>query len=218
MMLQKKHIIALTSAACLFIGAAANAAVDGAYIGGTIGYGKVHQGGFAAKDITVEGSPVTTTNSSKDTGLAGRGYVGYQFNQNAALEAGYSRFHNATAKASSSSPVESFSTNGTIKTDAFDIVGKGIIPIQNGFSVYGKAGLALLRATGSVNGTDSVSGAFRANDSARHIYPTFGLGAAYDVTKNLVADVSWMRIQKTGSSTKLQSTDMFGAGLAYNFG
>jgi hypothetical protein len=51
--------------------------------------------------------------------------------------------------------------------------------------------------------------------------PTFGLGMGYELTRNVIADFSWSRIQylESYSSYKnLNSTDFVGLGLSYNFG
>lgn len=206
MMLKKKNVIALATVASLFIGVAANAAVNGPYIGGTIGWGDTHQGGFA--DV---GPGIGS--SSKDTGLAGRIDGGYLFTENFAAELGYTRFHNSTAKAYSSA----FATNGTIKEDAFDLVGKAILPLSDCFNLYGKLGAAYLRANGTVTGS-SAGTAVRVSENAHKVYPTFGLGAGYNINKNITADVSWNRIQKVGNNNNLPSTDLVGVGLSYNFG
>ena len=44
----------------------------------------------------------------------------------------------------------------------------------------------------------------------------FGAGVSYDINKNVVADVSWMRIQAVGN-TALNSTDTAMLGLSYHF-
>src|SRR5690348_14285177 len=92
----KKHILTavIAGVASMWI-AGANAALTGPYIGGQLGYGNVHQGNFASSAVTdnAPGTIVSSGNSSKDTGLAGRIFGGYQINQNFAAEMGYSKFH-----------------------------------------------------------------------------------------------------------------------------
>lgn len=230
--LKKKHILSavIVSIVCGVVTTANATCNPGVYVGGQLGWGSVHQGNFAEPTVAV--GNVANNGDSKDTGLAGRVFGGYQFNQNFAAELGYTKFHNATANETTSStttPVfgAPFTTNstasGTVKTDAFDIVGKGIIPLQNGFSIYGKLGAAYLRTSGNVNTTVTNTGGFNntttttTNLDAHKVLPTFGAGASYDITQNLAADVSWMRIQKVGN-TKLNNTDFVGAGLTYKFG
>lgn len=210
--LNKKLAMSVIFAASVAAVASANAAVDGAYLGGTLGYGSVHQ----------NNNEIPYANSSKTTGPAGRVFGGYQFTQNFAVELGYSKFTNATSKLNISNSAFSYTAKSSISTSAVDLVGKAILPLQNCFDVYGKAGVAYLSATDTVTQTFSVpgfgSGSFKDHDSAHHLYPTFGAGVDYNITKNLVADVSWSHIQKVGSSHELKNTDLFGVGVSYHFG
>lgn len=211
----KKPIVSLAIASIASMAISAHATVNGPYVGGQIGYGNVHKGGFSSSDFTVEGGSAKT--SSKDTGVAGRVYAGYQFMQNFAAEMGYSKFSNATSKATLTTPEGTQTANGTIKTYAVDLMGKVILPLQNCFNIYGKAGLAYLSATGDVKVTAPGVSA-KVSETDHHLYPAFGAGVGYDVTKNIVADVSWNHIQKTGGSSNLANTDLYAVGLAYNFG
>lgn len=224
--LNKKHMLSVALVVAGFgIATAANAAIDGAYLGGQLGWGNVNQGDFAKPNTPAAGTINSTSSSSNSGGLAGRIFAGYQFMQNFAAELGYMKFHNATAKYSSTSTAGSTISNlnesGTVRTHAIDLVGKGILPLNNGFNVYGKLGLAYLAANGSATGTlttGGVSSPARVSENAHKVYPEFGVGTSYDITKNISADLSYNRIQKVGHSTQLQSTNFVGAGLAYNFG
>jgi OOP family OmpA-OmpF porin len=228
--LNKKHILAaaIAGVAGMWI-ATANAAISGQpYIGGELGVGNVHQGGFSQADLTAAapGTIVASGNSARDTGLAGRIFGGYQFNQNFAAEMGYTKFSTANAKSYATTVSTTGSTNlkSSIRTDALDLVGKGILPLEYGFNVYGKLGLAYLRTQGSSTTTTTTTGfgstttSSTTSNNAHHIYPTFGAGVGYDITKNITTDVSWNHIQKVGGSNKLANTDLFGVGLTYNFG
>lgn len=215
-MLNKKILLGVaTVGLSALVAVNASAALPGAYVGGTLGWGDVHQGGFPA--------PAFDTKSD-DTGIAGRLFGGYQFDDTWGAELGWSRFSNATAKGKlvrGFGPFYSVTNlSGTIKTDAFDLVGKATLPIQDGFSVYGKAGIAYLyqRADVSISGGALVpSGVLKGSDNEHRIFPTFTVGTSYDITPNVVADLSWNRIQKVGSSD-LSSTDLVGVGLSYSFG
>jgi opacity protein-like surface antigen len=220
---KKKYILPIVAmATALGITANVNAAEAGAYVGGQLGWGNVHQGNYAqntteaVEDVGTFSSHIRET----ETGMAGRIFGGYQFNQNIAAEVGYTRFHNATQTYDFTSGMDDASVRGSLKTDAFDIVAKGILPLTNGFNLYGKLGVAYLRAaeTMRVYGTDGSK--FKISDNAHDVYPTFSAGAGYDVTKNVTTDLSWTRIQKVGNShnSTLPSTDLFAAGVAYHFG
>lgn len=192
-MLNKKNILCTIGA--LVVAANASAATDGFYVGGQAGVGVVHE----KQEI----------NNSKfhNKGLAGRVYTGYQVNQNFAAELGLTKFHNVTET------VNAISTKATVKTAAVDLVGKGILPLQNGFGVYGKAGVAYVKQTETVK-----SGSEKDSASAHKMYPTFGAGVTYSVTQNVDTDLSWTRIQKVGSKSNIPSSDFFGLGVSYHFG
>jgi OmpA-OmpF porin, OOP family len=237
MLIRKMSGVAVTSIATLIIASNSYAAVPGPYAGAQLGLGKVHQNGLTHSEINeLYGSALGSNNftvkssnnyNEKNTGLAGRLFAGYQFDENWAAELGWARFSNTSSNTTSTVKVNgtqmpsAANAKGTNKTDAFDLVGKGILPLQNNFSLYGKLGLAYLvertdsSATVNKSGKKLPGSSF--SDRTNSIFPTFGVGVAYDVTPNVVADVSWNRIQKIGSSN-LNSTDFVGAGLSYHFG
>ena len=130
--------------------ASSHAASNAPYVGAQLGYGDVHQ--FHDDD------------HGKDTGVAGRLFAGYQFNDYFATEMGWSKFSNATASYSYSDAYNSANAKATIKTDALDLVVKGILPVTSEVKVYGKLGAAYVMSRGNAkvsystiygNGSDS---------------------------------------------------------------
>jgi OmpA-OmpF porin, OOP family len=184
----KKQILALTMLTGLLTTGAFAAPAQTPYLGGDIGWGSIYQTGFGS-------------------GVAGRIFAGYNFNEYLAAEAGYSKFANANQNIS----IFGTTFHTTIKTYAVDAVVKATLPLENGFNLFGKLGAAYLNEQASAN---IISNTY----TAHNVLPTYGLGAGYDINKNLNADVSWMRIQHVGSNTNLNSTDLVGAGLTYSFG
>lgn len=198
--LKKSLLVAiLASASLLGVSTLANAALPGFYLGGQAGWGDTHYN-----------SDATGATSKKDTGLAGRIFTGYQFDQNWAAELGYTRFHNSTATYNLGAGAGNATI--TLKEQAIDLVGKGILPLQDGFALYGKLGAAWLDAKASAS-----NATIEGSDTEHKILPTFGVGLSYDITPNVPVDISWNRIQKVGN-TNLESTDFFSLGIAYNFG
>jgi len=203
----------------------ANAALKGPYVGGQLGFGNVHQDTFTAPSTSIF---LTSGASGKDTGIAGRVYFGYLINRYVAAEVGYSKFSNTNTKMYATQidyitgGAITHYASGTIETEAVDLVGKGIIPFQNGFNLYGKLGVAYLRGTGSINYSVTEPGIYNSHthvsEDAHKFFPTFGLGVGYDVSQHVTTDVSWNRIQKVGNSSELNSTDLFAVGFSYNFG
>ncbi len=238
-MLSKKIMLGVAALGISTVVAAnAYAAAPGFYLGGQLGWGKVHQQGITHQDMNelmTQGLSNHYTESSfdhdsKDTGLAGRLFAGYQFNENWATELGWTKFKNMTTKANTSGKdlvrdgnAFAAHASGTVKTDAIDLVAKGIYPIQDNINVYGKLGAAYLmsRADASASLSEPLSDISIAGKGSSHehkFYPTFGVGVSYDFTPNVAADLSWNRIQKVGSSSTMASTDLVGVGLTYFIG
>jgi len=207
--LKKSLLVAIFAGASLLgVSSFANAALPGFYVGGQAGWGDTHAS-----------SAYSSPSSSKDTGLAGRIFTGYQIDQNWAVELGYTKFSNAKVKYNYGSVdgVNLGSARFTTKEQAVDLVAKGILPLQDGFGLYGKAGAAYL--DGKVSGSGNVLGHNLSGSITEHkILPTFGVGVSYDITPNVPVDLSWNRIQKVGNTRFLRSTDLIALGIAYNFG
>ncbi len=204
----KKNLLAklaVSAIAACAISTVANAAVSGPYVGGQVGWGNTN---INNNDIFGNNSGISS--SIDNTGVAGRIFAGYQFNPNWAAELGYTRFSDTDINDITAYGVPV--GNGSLREQAFDLVGKGILPLQNNFNLYGKLGAAYLQGDMSFNG----SGVSTTGDENK-VYPTYGVGISYDVTPNVPVDLSWNRIQKVGDSD-LQSTDLIAVGIAYNFG
>jgi OOP family OmpA-OmpF porin len=192
-MSNKKKLLSLAagSLAGLFLASTASAAISGVYVGGQLGWGVTN----IFHGVNTQGQ------KTQDTGLAGRLFGGYEFNQNIGAELGYMRFSNATVKHES----------GDIQTYAVDIAAKGMMPLQNGFGVYGKLGVAYLNENFGISNGNS-----RVSFSEGKVYPELGVGVSYDFSQQLSTDLSYTRIQKT-SNGNLNSTDFVGLGLSYHF-
>jgi len=133
--------------------------------------------------------------------------AGYRFNSWLALEGGYVDFGRYS--------FDSDTLDGRLKAHAYRLSAVGIAPVGAGFSVYGKAGIFDSRAEfdgGSPAGLD-VGG------TRHHTDGTFGLGASYDFTRTLAANVEWNRYLKVAETdaTGRGDIDLVTAGLAYRF-
>jgi opacity protein-like surface antigen len=204
-MLNKKIVFSTVASLSLLAATNSIAGEPGVYLGAQAGYGDVHT-------------------FSKDSGLAGRLFAGYQFDTNWAAEMGWTKFTTATQNSTVTKlvPVNIGLVNvnvpvklpvkQNVKTDAVDLVAKGILPVGNNFNLYGKAGVAYLLAR-----EDVTTGRAHAHHNQNNVLPTFGVGATYDFTPNVAGDVSYNRIQKVGNSN-VNSTDYVGVGLIYSIG
>lgn len=219
-----KKVLSTTVLTVSVLGAmAANAAAPGVYVTGQLGYADTHMG--VKTDITKHAPNIKDKNLSNN-GLAGRVALGYQFNQNFAVEAGYLQLSGSKADLGAYQlPHSDLVVQSTLKLqqNAIDLVGKGIIPISNNVNVYGKLGVAYI--TTDIKGTAQTPGIptinVDLNDVAkitRHKWaPEAAVGVSYDITPNVSVDTSWTHIQPLGNN-KPGNIDFVAVGLGYNFG
>lgn len=196
-MFNKKIMIStiLTCVAGICLSTNASASVAGPYLGAQAGAGNVNQDVFG---------------NNSNYNLAGRLYAGYAFNRYLALETGFTKYSDVNG---STYIYFVGQVSGTIKTYTADIAGKLTLPLQNGFSIYGKLGGAYVNE----EATATIS-SFGSDSTTEHkIFPEAGVGVSYDINQNLVADISWTHIQKVGSND-LGNLDFGAVGLTYHFG
>jgi OmpA-OmpF porin, OOP family len=193
---------------------AAQAEMPGFYASAQLGYGNTH---INTNDL------VTINNASGSVGLpdlnklaiAYRLAFGYQLNENFALEMGYRRFSNTNIGVSLPNAYTAYASS---KERAFDLVGKGIIPLTSQLSAYGKLGVAYVKANSQ--GAASATSPYTASvsDYSNTLEPTFGLGISYALKPNVPIDFSWNRIQKLGGGNHAPSSDFYAVGVSYYFG
>ncbi len=209
-MLQKKALLSalITGAAILGFSAVASADLPGFYVGGDLGLSNVHQ----------SDNPFTSDNNG--TGLGAGAQFGYQFNPYVAAEAGYIYFHNVNHNYGNTG----FGTfNDSYKEQAGDLVVKGTLPLNQYFSLYGKAGAAYVDSQYEAYSNFPVitQGGHIANANINYsasttpIRPVYGVGVSYNITPNVSADLGWTRVQKNNT---IPNADITTLGLTYHFG
>lgn len=221
-----KKILTTTVLGISVLGAmAANAAASGVYITGQLGYANTHM-----KDKTDFGDLKETLNLTSanlsNNGAAGRLAIGYQLNQNFAVEMGYMRFGKGKSKGfvTSGDPLDPsmLTMSASMKQNAIDLVGKGILPLSDKFNVYGKLGVAYLTTNlkGDVTKGDGEKTTIGNDgfDVAKHKWaPEAAIGVSYDFTPNISMDTSWTHIQPLGNK-RPGNVDFVAVGIGYNFG
>lgn len=197
---------------------AANAAAPGPYITGQLGYADTHMSGRTEFGDKINGLSITeqSSNNLSNNGLAGRLAVGYQFNQNLAVELGYLQLRSKKTDLILQKDEDTSITAAAAKLsqNAIDLAAKGILPLASNLNAYGKLGVAYVSTTGKVNvaGKDSVSG------TERKWAPEAAVGVSYDITPNMSLDTSWTHIQAVGNKSNLGNIDFVAVGVGYNFG
>ena len=137
--------------------------------------------------------------------------LGYDINPNLAVEAGYVNLGSMGYQ----SNVTSGAVVGSVKSQGFTAAVKGTLPLANGFSAYGKAGLidarTDLRATGSNNIATS-------NTREYAVRPLVGMGVSYDITPKVATQLEWNHYSDLGgASTSEASYNTYTVGMRYKF-
>lgn len=154
--------------------------------------------------------------SSTDSGSGNQWRVqgGYRFNPYLALEAGYIDFGKTTYKANYTGG----SAQGSLKAGGADMAVLASLPINDEFSVFGKAGLVYANVKSSLS-AGAPAGLASGDTSANVFRPLFGLGANYKLTQNVDLRADYDHVSGLGDSGKTGKMDsnMFSMGAVYNF-
>jgi OmpA-OmpF porin, OOP family len=205
---------------------AANAAAPGVYVTGQLGYANTHmkdKSNFTNYPFTPNAADAINLSNN---GLAGRLAMGYQFNQNFAVEMGYLQLNKKKVNGTIPNGEEAtLPASLSLHQNAIDLVGKSILPLTDKFNVYGKLGVAYLTTTikGKSNAHPGINVPATADLNgvagiAKHKWaPEAAVGVSYDFTPNMSVDTSWTRIQPLGKN-RPGAIDFVAVGLAYNFG
>lgn len=143
------------------------------------------------------GLEVLDASSTLDDSDTGFGIVGgYQVNDHFAVEFGYVDLGSIGYRATGTvtDGVDQVAAEALFESEADGPVVSvlGVLPIGERFSVHGRAGLALLSATGSARITvDDVSQ--RDSQSSQKSNLMFGVGAEYRLTKHFSVRLAWDR-------------------------
>ncbi|NDU86081.1 MAG: porin family protein [Ferrovum sp.] len=162
---------------------------QGVYVGATLG-----------ESNTTNGSNTAAWNNSSYNGVYG-GLVGYQFNQNFAVEGAYTgagKFGNNTV-------------NG--KSDILTLDAVGLIPFSSNFSLYGKLGMGSATTKSVNSNTPGYSGATRSA-------VTYGVGIQMEATRNISARLgydSYRSAINTPAGSGNFDSNVFSVGALYHF-
>jgi OmpA-OmpF porin, OOP family len=180
---------------------------EGFYLGTAIGQAKL-------KNDTLDWLDDLGANTDdKDTAF--KLFAGYQFNPNFAVEASYVDFGDFEASAFATDGINVASGNVKASVDGFGFALIGRLPIDAGFSVYGKLGL--IAWDGKVSGVARENGTvvFEGSDSADDIDPFYGVGAEY-VVNQVMMRLEFERYDLSDSGEDFE-IDLISASIGYRF-
>lgn len=166
-----------------------------AYIGASIGQSRIDldcPGGFSCDET--------------DTGF--KVFGGYMFTPNFGAELSYTDFGNANASASLGFTRVNVSFDGS----AIALFGIASAPINEQFSVFGKLGIASFdtEVTGAVPGFGS------SNESESYTSVAYGIGASFNVARNIAFRAEWERYRAKFDGEK-SDVDLLSVGVKFRF-
>jgi len=140
-------------------------------------------------------TPAAGSAAFEDTDAGFKLFGGYKLTENFGVEGGYDYLGQYTA-----TPVSGASVGkAIIKTNSWNLFGVGTLPLPKDFSVFAKLGAS---SNYSKMNFSSNGGAFNANDAGtnRKTSFAFGVGAGYNILKNLTVRVEYEDFGKAGES------------------
>lgn len=211
----KKQVFALSMAALGAVSITARAADDaGPYVGASVGASRLTAGaGMIDRAFASQGLSTSTSLDRNDTSYALT--LGYRVNPYFAVEGNYVDLGRFDYRSGVSSPAAD-TLGGKFKSSGFDLLAVGIVPLNAGFSAYGKLG-ALWSDTkleASSGGAVAVSDKSHSDVSA-----TYGLGLSYAFTRNVSGNLEWNRYNRLGdpATTGRSDANVYSVGVAYHF-
>src|SRR5512139_1561903 len=139
---------------------------------------------------------------------------GYRFNPNLAVEAGYIDF----GKMKYAARYTGGNAEGSLKAGGVDVAALLSLPLNDSFSVFGKAGAVAAKVDSSLTAGAPASLA-SGTESVHVVRPLLGAGAIYKLTQNVDLRADYDHVSGLGKSDKTgkMDTNMVSLGVAYNF-
>lgn len=156
--------------------------------------------------------------TKSESGLGGRIFAGYNFNQYIGLEAGFASYADSTYQAN----YFLASAKLTSKLSALDVVLKGYLPVADtGFDLYALAGGAVVYNKKEVSAWSRIASEKDSYLTAM-VRPKFGLGVSYSLPSTpVVASVEASRVFGSGNPNHdddaIPNANMISFNLAYSF-
>lgn len=171
------------------------------YIGAGVGHASVDVDEVMSELDVVRRFATSFHSSKNDSDTSYKLFGGYKYNKNFAVEAGYADFGQFEARASGNTGGTSFSAKGMMDSNAFFVDAVGILPLNDSFSVFGKAGLAYAHTKAKYSETVA-SLAYSESGSDDEFVPKLGIGAEYNITKLVAVRAEYEHYFNVGDKFK----------------
>ena len=211
-------LIGSVAAAFAPVGALAQQRAAGAgwYSGFSVGGSQI---GMSDNVLSVTGA--TASSLAKDESSTGfKLFGGYQYNPNFALEGGYTDLGKFDARRDVTAPVVG-SVSRNMRMAGFDLAAVGIIPVQNGFALFGKIGAMYTMTRSSISTSGALLPAAALTDlnpKRSEWNPKFGIGASYDFSNRLGLRLEYEHVSNVGdAATGEGNVGMWSLGLTKRF-
>jgi OOP family OmpA-OmpF porin len=193
---------------------AAHAQAGKWYMGGSLG---VTRFTFADDSLPISGATASslTRNDEKDTGV--RVFGGYRFMRNLAVEVGVTDFGSFSATRNMTAPLAG-SAGAKLTIVGVHGAAVGILPIDNNFELFGKAGL--LVSSTQYDRTASGNVSFSGDTTTYHGDVSFlaGIGAEFHFDRNFGMRVEYEQAFGLGDSAVATGDLSFASvGVTYRF-
>jgi OOP family OmpA-OmpF porin len=179
-----------------------------------IGRSNLHlNGGDIDNALANQGIAGSSSIDRHDTSLGAN--VGYRLNRYFALEGGYADLGKFDYSSATSAPAAD-TVQGDYKARAVSFAAVGIAPLEDGWSLFGKAGAAHTTADLSASSASGATAPGSASHSGNGLL--LGAGATYDFTQNLYGKVELDRYTRVGdASTGKGDVDLYTVGVGMRF-
>lgn len=170
-------------------------------------------------DLTDDALPVAGA-STLNKGQNRTGYkffAGYRLHRNFALEAAYTDYGEFAATRFVTEPAAG-SLKASIKISGWSLEGVGILPFDNGFSVYAKLGGLYALTNTAYTTTGGVAAPANPNPKSHELTVKTGVGAGYALTERLSLRLEYEVAKKVGEENTVEGdVKALFAGLQYRF-
>lgn len=184
------------------------------YLGGNIAASRASGLGGSIDGALGNQGLASSTSAGKPGSTAGL-RLGYRLNPNLAVEASYDRIGATDLQSAIASPAAD-TASGTWKSHGFGLHVLGIAPLDDQWSVYGRAGVEQWHTsldTASAGGNTSNLSATGSNTAL-----ALGAGVSYAISQNVDATAELIRYNRVGTSaTGSSAVNQVNFGLRYHF-
>jgi len=189
---------------------AASGAYAQIYVGAGGGWsrGSLDPNATAGNLSIVTGTPTTSTAETSTDDLGWKLFLGYDLNKNLGFEFGYANLGKYEVMSTNATP-SIFFTSLKVDTWYWDVLGK--LPLDRGFSLYGRLGVTYYTNDATTPGVINIRD--------QGVGWKGGLGGQYDLNKNIAFRAEWERYMDMGSGTTTGRTDvdLFNAQILWKF-